>query len=303
MKQKTCFVLFCVISSINVAISVESFPVSSRRHNGRDNLKLFVFGDSYVDTGNWPKTYGGSWHEPYGITFPGSPSGRFSDGRVLTDYIAGILGTKSPITYLGWKSGEKKSVRYGMNFAYGGTGVFNTFVNQPNMTTQIDYFQQYVQQKKIPLNSSSIAILSVAGNDYATYFTSNHTLKELPDLTKSIVEQLVSNAKRIHELGVKKIGITAMQPIGCLPQFTVSTSYQNCSDSGNSVAEFHNQVLVESIRKLNNETDTALFVILDLYKAFSSVLNLQKNISADSPFSDSNIHVMVYREFNGGDFA
>ncbi|GJV66120.1 organelle RRM domain-containing protein 1, chloroplastic isoform X1 [Tanacetum coccineum] len=74
-------------NSINVAISVESFPVSSRRHNGRDNLKLFVFGDSYVDTGNWPKTYGGSWHEPYGITFPGSPSGRFSDGRVLTDYI------------------------------------------------------------------------------------------------------------------------------------------------------------------------------------------------------------------------
>ena len=90
---------------------------------------------------------------------------------------AGILGTKSPITYLGWKSGEKKSVKYGMNFAYGGTGVFNTFVNQPNMTTQIDYFQQFVHQKKILLNSSSIAILSVAGNDYATYFTSNHTLK------------------------------------------------------------------------------------------------------------------------------
>ncbi|GKA86792.1 GDSL esterase/lipase-like protein, partial [Tanacetum coccineum] len=135
-------------------------------------------------------------------------------------------------------------------------------------------------QTKILVNSSSVAILSVSGNDYATYFTSNHTLKELPDLTKSIVEQLVSNAKRIHELGVQKIGITAMQPIGCLPQFTVSTSYQKCTDSGNSVAEFHNQVLVESIRKLNNETDKALFVILDLYKAFSSALNLQQNISA-----------------------
>ena len=93
MKQQTCLVLLCVFSSIIVAISVESFPVSSRLHNGRDNLKLFVFGDSYVDTGNWPKTYGGSWHEPYGITFPGSPSGRFSDGRVLTDYIGASVLT------------------------------------------------------------------------------------------------------------------------------------------------------------------------------------------------------------------
>lgn len=49
-------------------------------------MKLFVFGDSYVDTGNWDKS-SGSWHSPYGSTFPGKPTGRFSDGRVLTDYI------------------------------------------------------------------------------------------------------------------------------------------------------------------------------------------------------------------------
>nr|XP_043613698.1 GDSL esterase/lipase At5g03610-like [Erigeron canadensis] len=282
MKQQTSLVLFCLLNSITVVISGESFLVINRRHTRHRNLKLFVFGDSYADTGNWPKSYGGSWQEPYGITFPGSPSGRFSDGRVLTDYIAGVLGTKSPITYGGWKSGEKKSIKYGMNFAYGGTGVFDTFVNQPNMTTQIDYFQQFVKQKQdLLINSSSIAILSLAGNDYATYFTSNHTLQELPGLTRSIIDQLVSNVKRIHELGVQKIAITGMEPLGCLPQFTASTSYQNCSGTENSVAEFHNQVLAESIRNLNNQTgDKSLFVILDLYKAFSSALNLHQNLSA-----------------------
>ncbi|KAJ0552761.1 putative GDSL lipase/esterase, SGNH hydrolase superfamily [Helianthus annuus] len=179
MRQKTSLSLLCLFTSITTVISDDSSSVSTTRHHPKHNLKLFVFGDSYVDTGNWPKSYGGSWQQPYGITYPGSPSGRFSDGRVLTDYIAGIVGTKSPITYRGWKSGEKKlSMKYGMNFAYGGTGVFNTLVNQPNMTTQIDYFQQFVQQKQdMQLNSSSIAIISVAGNDYATYFTSNHTLK------------------------------------------------------------------------------------------------------------------------------
>lgn len=49
--------------------------------------KLFVFGDSYADTGNIQKSIGNSWKQPYGITFPGKPAGRFSDGRVLTDYV------------------------------------------------------------------------------------------------------------------------------------------------------------------------------------------------------------------------
>lgn len=49
--------------------------------------KLFVFGDSYADTGNIKRGLANSWKHPYGITFPGKPAGRFSDGRVLTDYI------------------------------------------------------------------------------------------------------------------------------------------------------------------------------------------------------------------------
>ncbi|PWA41271.1 Lipase, GDSL [Artemisia annua] len=184
MKHKTCFVLLCVISSINVAISVESFPVSSRRHNGRDNLKLFVFGDSYVDTGNWPKTYGGSWHEPYGITFPGSPSGRFSDGRVLTDYVAGILGTKSPITYLGWKSGEKKSVRYGMNFAYGGTGSNETLDTNVNQECQDEGDLCRNKNEKSPSMVENI----IKDNEVFDIFT--HWQKE-----EEIIDMFVNNKK------------------------------------------------------------------------------------------------------------
>ncbi|CAK7325255.1 unnamed protein product [Dovyalis caffra] len=59
---------------------------SDHEHHQNGSLKLFVFGDSYADTGNWEKS-AASWKEPYGFTFPGKPAGRFSDGRVLTDYI------------------------------------------------------------------------------------------------------------------------------------------------------------------------------------------------------------------------
>ncbi|KAK2655175.1 hypothetical protein Ddye_008227 [Dipteronia dyeriana] len=52
--------------------------------------KLFVFGDSYADTGNIGRSFGGSWKEPNGNTFPGKPADRFSSGRVLTDYLGKV---------------------------------------------------------------------------------------------------------------------------------------------------------------------------------------------------------------------
>lgn len=56
-----------------------------------NHSKLFVFGDSYADTGNLGRRLGRniarSWFPPYGMSFPRKPTGRFSDGRVLTDFI------------------------------------------------------------------------------------------------------------------------------------------------------------------------------------------------------------------------
>lgn len=50
--------------------------------------KLFVFGGSYVDTGNIINaTISAARNIPYGMTFPGVPSGRFSNGHILTDFV------------------------------------------------------------------------------------------------------------------------------------------------------------------------------------------------------------------------
>ena len=50
---------------------------------------LFVFGDSFADTGNHDPndpSLNGAWNFPFGSTWPHIPAGQFSDGRVLTDY-------------------------------------------------------------------------------------------------------------------------------------------------------------------------------------------------------------------------
>ncbi|KAK3445573.1 hypothetical protein EUGRSUZ_A01521 [Eucalyptus grandis] len=237
--------------------------------------KMFVFGDSYADTGNNPKALANSWKAPYGITFPGKPTGRYSDGRVLTDFLAAHFGLRSPIPYR-WREVGSKYVEHGMNFAYGGTGVFNTLFPQPNMTVQIDLFQQLIAESVYTALDlqSSLALVTNSGNDYSAYLAKNGSYEDLPQFIIQVVNQLVLDIKRIHSLGVKLIAIAGLQPLGCLPQATVSDSFRTCNATANSLVTFHNQLLQQAVAKLNNQTRSSpAFVVVNLYTSFMSVLN------------------------------
>ena len=64
--------------------------------NAKTYTALFAFGDTFADTGNLDKSdstinlvgepNNAPWRKPYGETVPGTPTGRYSDGRVLTDF-------------------------------------------------------------------------------------------------------------------------------------------------------------------------------------------------------------------------
>ncbi|KAF2599609.1 hypothetical protein F2Q68_00007038, partial [Brassica cretica] len=51
---------------------VESSSSNHHHHHLSGPKKLFVFGDSYADTGNIKKPHAVSWRVPYGTTFPGT---------------------------------------------------------------------------------------------------------------------------------------------------------------------------------------------------------------------------------------
>ncbi|KDP42724.1 hypothetical protein JCGZ_23664 [Jatropha curcas] len=245
--------------------------------------KLFVFGDSYVDTGNNMKALASSWQEPYGITYPGKPTGRYSNGRVFTDFLARFLGIRSPIPFKFRKYAMDRLI-FGANFAYGGTGVFDTVFPEPNMTTQIDFFQQLINEKiysQRDLNNS-LAILSLAGNDYSTYLIDHGGNTDgIMDFINKVVDQLALNMKRIYELGVRRVAVNELAPLGCLPQSTMDGSFKECDETRNGLVSYHNMVLETLVAKLNNETNAKLnqtanrdaFVTLDLYVAFKNVLN------------------------------
>lgn len=213
------------------------------------------------------------------MTFPGKPAGRFSDGRVLTDFIASFLGIPSPVPYELRKIGDQQ-LQYGMNFAYGGTGVFNTLASEPNMTTQINSFQRQLEDEvytKRDLNSS-IALVSVAGNDYATYMAGNAAQQQSVQVfTRSLISQLALNLESIHGFGIRKIAVTSIGPLGCFPPFTASSSYKKCSLVENSIAQFHNKILEQAVQKLNKDRNGSVFVFIDLYKGFYSAFKTPKN--------------------------
>ncbi|GER29086.1 GDSL esterase/lipase [Striga asiatica] len=240
--------------------------------------KLFVFGDSYADTGNIRKSLGSSWKEPYGFTFPGKPAGRFSDGRVLTDYLAKFLGLKTPLAYEWMKLGGKK-IDNGLNFAYGGTGVFDTLGGLlPNMSTQIDFLENLMNQSLYTKSDlqSSVVLVCLAGNDYAAYGLQNY----IP----LVINQLALNLKRINGLGASKIVVTALQPLGCLPRMTRMSSFQQCNATQNLLVGYHNSLLQQAVAQLNNETKSPTFFILDLYSTFTSVLQQKGEFQGDLKF-------------------
>lgn len=89
-------------------------------------------------------------------------------------HAAAYFGLRSPIPYRRRKVGSK-DVEYGMNFAFGGTGVFDTLAAQPNMTVQIDLFQQLIAESVYtrPDLQSSLALVTNSGNDYSSYLARN----------------------------------------------------------------------------------------------------------------------------------
>ncbi|WKA01388.1 hypothetical protein VitviT2T_019670 [Vitis vinifera] len=251
------------------------FPITGAYVDPDRSIKLFVFGGSYVDTGNRDST-ARSWKEPYGITDPGRPAGHFSDGQVFTEYIASRMGIKSPTPY---RFRNQRPIKHGMNFAYGGTGVFDTWVAAPNMTEQIYLFEQLLQEKiytRYDLKFST-ALVSASGMDYRIYLARRGSLRGFPAFIISVVNQLGLDLQRIHDLGVPQVAVMGMQPLGCLPEFTRGYSYEKCNSTGNFAALYHNLLLV---KKLKPESK---FVVLDMYNAFMSAMKKFENKTGDFP--------------------
>ncbi|OEL38187.1 GDSL esterase/lipase [Dichanthelium oligosanthes] len=238
---------------------------------------LWVFGDSYADTGNLGdlgRELTHAWYDPYGDTFPGRPTGRFSDGRVLTDFIASAMGMPTPVAYKLRRGAAPGLLARGMNFAVGGAGVLDTGNFQRNISAQIDLFQAQQRAASNRGCDAGVAVVVVSGNDYSYAADKDNSTSAAIAYIPTVVRQLREQLRRLRdEAGMRKVVVTNLHPMGCTPLFTRALNYSGCDSLANAGAAQHNAALQSVLAALDPANST--FLLLDLNAPIAAL--------ADSP--------------------
>ncbi|KAE9619292.1 putative SGNH hydrolase-type esterase domain-containing protein [Lupinus albus] len=189
---------------------------------------------------------------------------------------ASYLKIETPIPYALKNS---SNLQNGINFAYGGTGVLKTLVDGPNLTVQIDSFEQQIKQNVYSKSDveTSIVLVNAGANDYTKFALKDRNLFEIAKFRKSLVDELSANIKRIHSLGAEKIVVSLLQPIGCLPTISVASLYHDCIDLLDLVSRDHNKMMLQIVEDLNKEIGKPVFRTLDLYNSFLTAIHTIQN--------------------------
>ncbi|OMO49380.1 Lipase, GDSL [Corchorus capsularis] len=225
---------------------------------------IIVFGDSSVDAGNnnYIPTIARSNFEPYGRDFNGGfPTGRFSNGRIATDFISESFGLKRAIPAYLDPGYSIKDFATGVTFASAATGYDNTTADVLRVIPlwkQLDYYRDYQNKLKSYLGkgkaedviSDSLYIISVGTNDFLeNYYTlpgrsSQFTIKEYQNFLINIAGNFT---KKLYDMGARKISLGGLPPMGCMPLERTSNFM-----GGSECLESYNNLASEFNGKLNN---------------------------------------------------
>ncbi|KAJ0964065.1 hypothetical protein J5N97_029187 [Dioscorea zingiberensis] len=255
---------------------------------------VIAFGDSLIDPGNNNvlKTVSKCDFPPYGRDFPGhKPTGRWSNGKIPTDFITSYLGIKEYLpAYLDTEL-KDSDLLTGVSFASGGSGFDNitakiAFANVLTLWDQLKLFEDYKEKLKVIVGeeeminivSNSLYIVCAGTNDLAwTYFTARLRKEyDLPSYIDFMLNSASSFLNDLYGLGARKIGVIGISSIGCLPlERTVNGGIsRDCVDSHNQASLKFNYKLITELERLASELPGSSIVFMDVY---DSVLDLIQN--------------------------
>ncbi|KAI0504336.1 hypothetical protein KFK09_015288 [Dendrobium nobile] len=257
---------------------------------------VMIFGDSVVDTGNnnYLLTLVKSNFPPYGRDFAttrGAPTGRFCNGKLATDFTVENLGFSTyPPAYLS-REATGKNLLTGANFASASSGYLDRTANlyhAISLTQQLEYYKEYQSKvesivggraKAAGIFSGAINILSAGSSDYVQNYYINPLINEAytPDqFANLLVLSFGSFVQNMYGLGARRIGVTSLPPIGCLPAaITLFGGGSNsCVDRLNNDAVAFNKKVSAAAETLKKSHSDLKLVIFDVY---NPLLDLIKN--------------------------
>ncbi|CAN4076447.1 unnamed protein product [Withania somnifera] len=234
---------------------VASFYSPSSAQTKCNIQSVYQLGDSLADAGNVIRTPGASIifradRAPYGETFFRRPTGRFSNGRVITDFVSQSFKLPFLNAYLD----RGASFTQGVNFAVAGATALDTSfwaarnIRLPTWNTplsnQLAWFKTHLQ--------------STCGSRCA--------------------ETLKNSLVIMGEWGKRLLQF--IYPLGCLPLYltsfpdnnTIAYDQWGCLRNFNDFASYHNRYVNRAIANLQRQFPNVSIVYGDFYGAILTLL-------------------------------
>ncbi|CAI9292772.1 unnamed protein product [Lactuca saligna] len=250
---------------------------------------ILVFGDSSVDPGN-NNNLPNTWHKgnflPYGKDFNHSlPTGRFTNGRLCTDFIAEALGYRNIIKAYLDPNLMEVDLLHGVSFASGGSG-YDDFTakvtNVISLQKQLEYFKEYkIRLGKLVgeetchrIVENAVFILSTGTNDFLQNYYIDPTRSHRFTITqyqRFLINCMEASIKEMHLLGVRRLAVVGMEPFGCMPMIKTLKNSVKCDETMNQVALSFNFLLKAKLSSLE-ATLQMRTVFVDIYGVIQNTL-------------------------------
>ncbi|KAK2996856.1 hypothetical protein RJ639_026546, partial [Escallonia herrerae] len=252
---------------------------------------ILIFGDSTVDTGNnnYILTIAQGNHRPYGQDFPGHiPTGRFSNGKLVPDFLASALGIKEAVPPFLQPDLSDDELRTGVSFASGGAG-FDDLTGAAfgiiPVSKQPRYLESYIERLRRIVGeeeaqrivSGALVVVTAGTNDLIYNFYDIPTRKPFfaIEAYQDFLQDKIQNfTKELYSLGCRTIVVSGLPPIGCLPiQMTTKSILRNCVWSQNSDSQHYNDKLVKVLSRLQALLPGSRILYYDIYTPLMDMIN------------------------------
>ncbi|XP_076956563.1 GDSL esterase/lipase At2g31550-like [Bidens hawaiensis] len=266
-----------------IFITLLKLTTADPTHNLTNLFKaVLVFGDSTADSGNnnYISTPFKADHLPYGMNFPGkTPTGRFSNGKLVADFWVSLLGIKQTIPPYLKPNLSHFDIRTGVNFASAGSGYDDITAGVSQVipiSKQLSYFKEYIKKLKNVVGvteaktiiQGAMVSLNAGTNDFTISYYGLRTRKDefaIGEYQDFVLKKVQNYTKELYKLGIRTMVISGLPPMGCLPIQMSSRFTRNCLKEQNFEARIYNHKLKKLLPKIQSSLPGSQIIYADVY--------------------------------------
>ncbi|XBH72726.1 hypothetical protein VPH35_099958 [Triticum aestivum] len=266
-----------------VTVTVVSVAAATPSSPGRPFRTLYAFGDSLTDTGNTHSTTGpysfGVSHPPYGATFFHRPTNRYSDGRLVVEFLAtDVLALPSLLLELTTMSSPSP--------------VWTGAICRKVLDVRTGLYQHFLPPYLSTLSRGVGDALFWAGeigaNDYGYSFMAPDALPS-ERIRNMAIDRITTFLHGLLKRGAKYVVVQGMPLTGCLPlAMTLSQPWDrenlSCVASINRQNLDHNHHLQAGLHRLRRSHPDAIIAYADYHAAHLAVVRSPARYGFTEPF-------------------